>query len=811
MDATAIYQQASLKTADNLRSVAQSKWVRDLSSLSLPEIEATVNLVGQVVPAGNVPGVILSGLARLQGRKPAANIIKRDVNLLFKGVEQTLDKAVFGAVFAGPAAIIWGYQNLLKLAGKDPEDSFPEGTWQFYVDYALREDTARHAVETRGFDATLRQHQLTLSPVDRLTAWAMAAIHGLHQYPALLENEWRERVYTHLLAQLTANLPDAAQYAHLYRAWEKQRPYERGAEAQADEPYPLYRRRQFEQFLEQAGRLLPEALRREWAKQIRAAEAEDLPLYQQQLSIWAYLEPSAYGETRVPLPLSHLNLGLIWRGQYHLIPVCAPGSEAPAQVEAVRAQIAAIVAAKTAAPTSLAPLARLKRANLPQVWQKLPASVIAELARLRTAPILLNGDPRPRALSLAHLRQAERGIGDHALTLFDTGETFVFDQSHIFFDGAWGAALAEILTNEALAWAVYLHSLPPVRPQPARLNPLALSFTPAELKLIAQAPRVMPEAAAETETINVKAMQALRKLFKQRSDLLNLTINDLLILYRAIHAVTYEPSPELLARLQSLTQADSTRAAAQAALSTLQPDKLTSPPIVIPVDASQRAPRDRLYPLTFEVPLGDLDLLKLHRQTLAALEGYQRGEGDRAKLYSRFDQLQRAYLRVLADFGQMSNRAKEIALAGESTSQGAIKLLAHLPTAIQRMLDQVPSRFDVLNDLIRGREVFSNVGAVAPTSTLTRFMTAKDDNDKKTLAWGVITDAKGVMRLSLRDFRPHVALLMAAGQAELAGQMTQHYLDTYAAGMNGYIKDLRRIVESSRETQLVKLPRGQHE
>jgi hypothetical protein len=302
-------------------------------------------------------------------------------------------------------------------------------------------------------------------------------------------------------------------------------------------------------------------------------------------------------------------------------------------------------------------------------------------------------------------------------------------------------------------------------------------------------------------------MQALRKLFKQRSDLLNLTINDLLILYRAIHAVTYEPSSELIARLQQLNQADSTRTTAQAALNALQPDKLTSPPIVIPVDASQRAPRDRLYPLTFEVPLGDLDLLKLHRQTLAVLADYQQGEDDRAKLYTKFDSLQRTYLRVLADFGQMSNRAKEIALAGESASQGAIKLLAHLPTPIQRMLDQVPSRFDVLNDLIRGREVFSNVGAVVSTSTLTRFMTAKDDNDKKTLAWGVITDAQGVMRLSLRDFRPHVALLIAAGQAELAGQITQHYLDTYANGLNLYIKDLRRIVEASRETQLAKLPR----
>src|SRR5574341_2517100 len=103
MDTQNLYQQASLKTADNLRSIAQSQMLRDLSSLSLPEIDATVDLVSRVVPAGNVPGAILSGLARLSERKPPAHIVKRDVNLLFKGVERALGKAIYGTFFAGPA------------------------------------------------------------------------------------------------------------------------------------------------------------------------------------------------------------------------------------------------------------------------------------------------------------------------------------------------------------------------------------------------------------------------------------------------------------------------------------------------------------------------------------------------------------------------------------------------------------------------------------------------------------------------------------------------------------------------------------
>ena len=77
-----------------------------------------------------------------------------------------------------------------------------------------------------------------------------------------------------------------------------------------------------------------------------------------------------------------------------------------------------------------------------------------------------------------------------------------------------------------------------------------------------------------------------------------------------------------------------------------------------------------------------------------------------------------------------------MAAQGESTTAGALKLLAHLPQPIQRLLDKIPERFEVLNHLIKGREVLSNVGAVSPSSTLTRFMTAKDDNNQKQLAWG---------------------------------------------------------------------------
>src|SRR5262249_36497455 len=151
--------------------------------------------------------------------------------------------------------------------------------------------------------------------------------------------------------------------------------------------------------------------------------------------------------------------------------------------------------------------------------------------------------------------------------IFDSGETFVFDQSHIFFDGAWGAALAETMTTEALSWAVYLNAQPPVQPAPQKLYTAAgLRFQPAELDLIAKAPRVAAEVGVESDEINLTTLLNLRKFFKQRSDTLQLTVNDLLVLYRAIHAMTYQPAPMLVAALEMLTESPQTKIAAQTAL-----------------------------------------------------------------------------------------------------------------------------------------------------------------------------------------------------------------------------------------------------
>jgi hypothetical protein len=474
--------------------------------------------------------------------------------------------------------------------------------------------------------------------------------------------------------------------------------------------------------------------------------------------------------------------------------VCSAGTGNPPDIETVRAQMAGLMQRPAwVQATPLTSLATLKRSALADIRKKLSPDLQEALEALRYAPILINTDCRSHLLPLALLRQAERGVGDHALTLFDTGSTFVFDQSHIFFDGAWGAALAEIVTNEALHWALHLSQLPTASTDQALPRMLVFGMRSSDATLIEQAEKVMPEATAETKTVDIRAILSLRKLLRQRNEQIRITVNDLLVLYRAIHAVTYEPRPDIQSALDQLWLNLETRSAAEAVLDLLRSYRDVNPTLLIPVDASRRSPRDRLHPMAFEVPLADFELLTLHKNTYETLHAFHQ----HIVGWEPVDALRRAYLATLSGYGVLIDRTKEIALLGESASVGTIRLLAHLPPSVQRLLDKVPEQFDLLNDLIKGREVFSNVGAVASSSTLTRFISAKDDNEKKILVWGVITDADGVMQISLRDFRPHIRLLHQTGQEALAARMTQDYLESYANGLNEWIAELRQIVTGS--------------
>ncbi len=74
---------------------------------------------------------------------------------------------------------------------------------------------------------------------------------------------------------------------------------------------------------------------------------------------------------------------------------------------------------------------------------------------LNTVPIIINWDERPHRETLDHIRKASRGIGNHALTVFRTDRSFVFDQSHIFFDAIWGMVISQIITDGAIRLMVF--------------------------------------------------------------------------------------------------------------------------------------------------------------------------------------------------------------------------------------------------------------------------------------------------------------------------------------------------------------------
>ena len=61
------------------------------------------------------------------------------------------------------------------------------------------------------------------------------------------------------------------------------------------------------------------------------------------------------------------------------------------------------------------------------------------------------------------------------------------------------------------------------------------------------------------------------------------------------------------------------------------------------------------------------------------------------------------------------------------------------------------------------------------------------------------------MIVTLRDFRPHVGLLTAVHQQDLAQKLTQDYLNAYARGLNKYISELYTITSPKKGSRMAKL------
>jgi hypothetical protein len=211
-----------------------------------------------------------------------------------------------------------------------------------------------------------------------------------------------------------------------------------------------------------------------------------------------------------------------------------------------------------------------------------------------------------------------------------------------------------------------------------------------------------------------------------------LTINDLLLLYRFFHSSWYRPSRTLIQALeafQSRATSNEAQAAYQAIEATLARLRETNPALLIPMDASNVSPRERVFPTTFRNPLTEI------RGRFVVAQDHYRAyrAGPDSEHWIAFDRARRELLTYLKAFGGLMDTLKAVTMRGESFNTATIRLLGHLPPSMQNLLDQIPQRIGALNEVIKGNEGFSNVGRVAPGASLMRFISAKDDGQTKEL------------------------------------------------------------------------------
>ncbi len=839
-----------------LASIQEAISVQDLTYYSNrppAEIEALQKEVAKVVPAGNIVALVTSGLISLRGRKLPTGQAESDVSALLRGFE-VLPKTLFGTFFVPTAAILSAYQNLLEMTGKDQDSAFPNGLWQFYLEFAMREDAAHHANETIGFQTALTEHHLSLSEIDQLAAWVCAVSQLYFQYDALLECTWRESVYLDLFEKLIAeaDLTHKLRFQQLSKTWGLQRPYGRGTDAAPDETYTAYRRRRFDDFINGRQQYLPDALQTTLKTQYAERVEEGLADYLDQMTILTSLTPERYRENRQPLPLWQATIGVIVRGRYYLIPACTlddmgdpilfashdseadyyslqvdeagelydtngdplhltrsgylydeagdlRGTLQPIHFQTVRAHLAAIFEADEAAadePSLAEQMLHIRRTEQTNARRAVTTEEnCPDLDALRTAPILINWDEQDGWQPLSYIRRGLRGIGDHAATIFRTTNSVVFDQSHIFFDGVLGLAVAEILTREAISWAaLFAQYDPPTVPKTAP-SPLHL---PYDTVLIDFEQYQTYEVSVENRRVDLTGLAALRKQLPKHHFTVKPTVNDFLILHRCHFGFEYQPAPEVQAAIDECAAHDSPQMAEahdliQQAITKLQE---TNPAILIPLDASIVNPRDRLYPTTFRNPFNDI--WSNYQATHFLLREY-RAQPTKEN-WSKFADARGSLLTKLNYFGEVLRAYKRVAMQGGSTSTATMKLLGHLPDQLREILNFIPEQIDVLNEILKGEEVMSNVGRVARGSSVTRFISAKDDNENKTLVWGILTDNREVMCLSLRDFRPHVTALAKLKRLDLAEMIATDQMNAFVTSFNRFVTNLTEIISMTRDT-----------
>lgn len=856
------------QTLQALDSAAADSSLASISGLGLPQVRDLKREIAEIFPASNLPGFLLQGLLQLKGRALDGERVSMDLRVLFRETRQI---GLYGTFLAAPALIIYGYQRLLTLAGKDVDSAFPDGTWQFYTEFGLREDAARHSVETRGFAAAADK----LDEAAAAACWAAAAIHTILLYADLLACEWHERVMLRCVDLALAELAVAAikplprkadarakaiaaateelRQRHglgkLAVEWAARRPYA-GPSGSPIYGYPEARRHSFDSFLQ--GRLCdaPAALRARAEALYAERRAHELPAYQRQMQILQTLHAAGYDDRRAPLEIAATQLAFVCGGSYYLIDPwerdeagnlritprdgdpLRPGQSMPlrrgpdgtwrdpygqpAEIDGrgevrvagmrvgrlrprplaeLHAQIGAIIRrSRPLRPGEPGPpgadllLADAPRGRQEALREQLSATARAEVERLRLAPIIINWDQHDHSRPLPAIRRTRRGCGDHAMSIVRAGTGAVFDMSHIFFDGIWGAILAEIITGFASALADGARGLRGVySTAPAALG---LARSPAFERAAREAAALAPaEVCAETHTASLAAINGLRRRLAERE--MHLTVNDILLLGRYHHAASYRLGPVAMAALDDLRGRGEPEARLHdQIIAAIEAQHSLVPSLLIPMDASWIDPRQRLHPATQRNPQPDLlpRLAQTERLLRAAIKAPD------AAARRAFEAERTALCGDLIAYGAVLRALREITTRGESFTTAALRLLAHLPRPMQSLMDQIPQKIDLLNEIVKGAEVFSNIGQVARSSSVARFASARDDGDTKLLIWGLMADAQGRLVITLRDFRHHVGPLLQADRAPLAELLAADFLESYAEGLNTLVKRIQRVL-----------------
>lgn len=792
--------------------------------------------------SSTVFGIIRSGASLLKARRIAARDDSRRVSL--KSV--AADWLVYGTMIVAPAIGLNILQNIrTSITGKPREH--PDGSWQFYLYSGLREDLAHHTNETTGYQAN---RPTSANDLDDLTAWVMTLIQFAWSYDMLMGVVWDEWTLLRLVEKYAtrAELANNKLFDRLQRQWELKRPYD----APLNGTYADVRQAAFKTFITPRINQLPVQAQHHLQDEIAALQSER-SRYIEQMSLLARIVPGRYIDTRERIEIWDAHIAIIYQGRYHVIRLAACDDDGQplmfrpdgsreklrtvdgslyhpkygrlitdgeqllaaefedrpvgyldmVSVAQVRYQLSQILASPRQEDWERANQVDILLSETPRRYhqrlrRELPRRTRNQLAALQKTPVIINWDERDSTNTLADLRRAQRGIGDHALTVIKTDNTMVFDQHHIFFDGTWSLAMAEVLTSAAVQWCKRSMAIPPIETRPAR----TFRLEPSEAFLSkARDLQQQPEVSAETTIFDISQIFKLRKMLFEVTGT-QLTVNDLLMTTRIFHAAHYTPSLPVQSALDEFRATAITKdeeEALQAIEDSLQRGRLINPALLIPVDASPSEPYERIYPITFRNLLDQM--VWIWDDTWEAYQAYRRIEPPNTPegiaAYDRFVERRRELASTLRTFSSVFDAMKRVALSGGSVNIAILKLLVGLPAWMQYYIRGFAEVFAVVNEIARGEEVYSNVGRVAKGSTLSRFMSARDDGKTKTLVWGIMTDDNNRMIVTMRDFRLHVKPLMEAGHEELARKLAQDYVNKYTEALIGLVARMWAMLKAT--------------